>query len=157
MLSRLCPRGKPPSTHFIGGWVDPRTSLDVKEWRKISTPLTPRIEPVPSKPIAKHLAYWATWPTIWNHIQFIYLNANWIHIYICIYISFPCGLLGLKSVLSWDSLFYLYPNFLKVLNIIEHEKIYNNALRNCINISSYTSHSNFLNDNASYSQIKRIK
>ena len=27
-----------PGTHFIGGWVDLRTSLDTKEWRKISTP-----------------------------------------------------------------------------------------------------------------------
>ena len=44
-LGRLYPPGK-----FPGGWVDPRASLDTKEWRKISNPPTPGIEPGPSSP-----------------------------------------------------------------------------------------------------------
>ena len=36
---------KAPDTHFIGGWVAPSTSLDMKEWRKIYTPLTPGSNP----------------------------------------------------------------------------------------------------------------
>ena len=36
-LGRLYQR-KAPGTHFTGGWVDLRTSLDTKEQRKISTP-----------------------------------------------------------------------------------------------------------------------
>ena len=44
-LGRLYPRGKTTVLIFIGGWMDPRTSLDTKAWRKISTPSTPGIEP----------------------------------------------------------------------------------------------------------------
>ena len=36
--------GKSHRYSFLGGWVFPRTSLDT-EWRKISIPLTPGIEP----------------------------------------------------------------------------------------------------------------
>ena len=39
------PTGKASDTHFIGGWMNPRNSLDTKECRKISTLPTPRIEP----------------------------------------------------------------------------------------------------------------
>ena len=39
-----------PCTHFILGWVDPRTSLNTKEWRKISIPPTPGIEPKTCSP-----------------------------------------------------------------------------------------------------------
>ena len=49
-LDCLYPPGKAPSTHSIGGWVNPRISLDTKEWRKISTPPTPGIEPGPCRP-----------------------------------------------------------------------------------------------------------
>ena len=34
-----------PDTHFTGGYVEPRTSMDTKEWTKISTTLPPGIEP----------------------------------------------------------------------------------------------------------------
>ena len=37
-LGSLYHPGKAPGTHFVGGWVDSRTSLDTKEWRK-SPPL----------------------------------------------------------------------------------------------------------------------
>jgi hypothetical protein len=33
----LYPRGKSPDTHWIGGWVDPRASLDDVEKRKFLT------------------------------------------------------------------------------------------------------------------------
>ena len=46
-----------PDTHFIVGWVDPRSGLDTKRWRK-SPPLWTRAV----KHVAKRLASWATWP-----------------------------------------------------------------------------------------------
>jgi hypothetical protein len=33
----LYPRGKSPGTHWIGGWVDPRSGLDDLEKRKVLT------------------------------------------------------------------------------------------------------------------------
>ena len=48
-LVRLYPRGNSPVL-ILGGWVDPRASLDTKKWRKMSTPPTPGIEPGPSSP-----------------------------------------------------------------------------------------------------------
>ena len=50
--------GKAPGTHFIEGWVEPRTSLDSKEWRKISTPRTRA-----AQLLSKCVAAWATYPT----------------------------------------------------------------------------------------------
>ena len=44
-----------PSTHFIWGWEDPRTSLDMKEYKKISTPPTPEIKPDLSSPLPSAL------------------------------------------------------------------------------------------------------
>jgi hypothetical protein len=35
----LYPRGKKPSTHWIGGWVGPRADLDTEARRKILLPL----------------------------------------------------------------------------------------------------------------------
>jgi hypothetical protein len=34
-VGRITPRGKALGTHWIGGWVAPRTGLDVVERRKI--------------------------------------------------------------------------------------------------------------------------
>ena len=48
-MCHLYPPWKVPGTHFIGGSVDPRTSLDMRKWRKIPAPLTPRIKPGPSR------------------------------------------------------------------------------------------------------------
>jgi hypothetical protein len=44
----VCPRGKAPSTHWIGGWVDLGTGLDIVEKDKI-LPLL-EIEPRLSSP-----------------------------------------------------------------------------------------------------------
>ena len=60
-LGRPYPRGN-PGTHFIGGWENPRTSLDTKAWRKISIPLRHPGSNLSHQPVAKHLAGWATWP-----------------------------------------------------------------------------------------------
>ena len=49
MLGSLYSR-ESPGTRFTGSWVDSRTSLDIEERRKISTPLTPGIEPGLSSP-----------------------------------------------------------------------------------------------------------
>ena len=57
------PQRKAPGTHFIGGWVDIRTSLDTKERRKISTPSDSRGRTWAVQPVAQQLAAWATWPT----------------------------------------------------------------------------------------------
>ena len=69
------PPGKAPGTHFIGGWVDPRTSLDI-EWRKISTPSNNRDQCQAVQPRIKSLAVWATWTVIkyWQNMCFIDFN-----------------------------------------------------------------------------------
>ena len=64
--------GKSSSIHFIGGWVDPRTRLDMKEWRKIFTPSDIRDRTRAVQPIAKWLAAWAIWP-IYNEDTFTFL------------------------------------------------------------------------------------
>ena len=48
---------KAPGTHFLVGYMDPRTSLDTRHERtkKISTPPTPGIEPGPSSPLSSAL------------------------------------------------------------------------------------------------------
>jgi hypothetical protein len=49
---RLIPRERAPGTHWIGGWVGPRTVLDAEVKRKIpsprrkSNPRTPNVQPV---------------------------------------------------------------------------------------------------------------
>jgi hypothetical protein len=45
---RLTPGERAPDSHLIGGWVGPRTGLDVVQKRKI-LPL-PEIQPRPSSP-----------------------------------------------------------------------------------------------------------
>jgi hypothetical protein len=35
---RFTPRERPPTTHWIGGWVGPRASLDMGSKRKIPSP-----------------------------------------------------------------------------------------------------------------------
>ena len=57
-----------PGTHFIGGWVDPRTSLNTKEWWKISTPSDTRDWTRAVHSVAKRLAAWAIWPATINRI-----------------------------------------------------------------------------------------
>ena len=48
--------------NLIGGWVDLRTSLDTKEWRKISTPSVTQARTRVVQPAAQRLAAWATCP-----------------------------------------------------------------------------------------------
>jgi hypothetical protein len=45
---RLTPGERAPGTHWIGGWVGPRTGLDIVEKRNIL--LLPAIQPPPSSP-----------------------------------------------------------------------------------------------------------
>ena len=58
--------GKFPGTHFKGGWVDSRASLDTKDWRKISTPKTHGIEPGASSP----------WPSRLSHLAVLLLRLR---------------------------------------------------------------------------------
>jgi hypothetical protein len=44
-LDALLPQERAPSSHWIGGWVGPRASLDTEEKRKISTLSLTGIEP----------------------------------------------------------------------------------------------------------------
>jgi hypothetical protein len=57
---RFAPRERAPSTHYIGGWVDPRVVLDAVVKRKIPSP---RREPNPKtpivQPVAQHYTDWA--------------------------------------------------------------------------------------------------
>jgi hypothetical protein len=60
-LRPLYPQGKSPSTHWIGGCVDPRAVLDAVVKRKIpssrreSNPITPIVQPV-AQPIPTELS-----------------------------------------------------------------------------------------------------
>jgi hypothetical protein len=51
-LAALPPRERAPDTHWVGGWVDPRTVLDAVVKRKIPSPRresnheTPIVQPV---------------------------------------------------------------------------------------------------------------
>ena len=53
-----------PRYSFLGGWVDPRNSLDTKDWKKISTVSDTRDRTRAVQLIAKRLAAWATWPKV---------------------------------------------------------------------------------------------
>jgi hypothetical protein len=46
---RFTPKERAPSTHWIGGWVDPRASLDDMEKRKFLTPSVLELQPVASR------------------------------------------------------------------------------------------------------------
>ena len=50
-----------PDTHFIVGWVDPRSSLDTKEWENLH-PSDTRDRTLIVEPVTKRLVAWAIWP-----------------------------------------------------------------------------------------------
>jgi hypothetical protein len=57
----LQPRGKDPSTHWTGGWVNPRVSLDAEAREKIVSPL-PGIEPRSlGLPVRSQTLYWLSY------------------------------------------------------------------------------------------------
>ena len=77
-----------PGTHIIVGWVDPRSSLDTKEWRKSPTLRHPGSNPG-RRARSQSLAAWATWPLkktmTWiqsplSHLKELY---NYIHCNVC--------------------------------------------------------------------------
>ena len=64
-----------PGTYFTGGWVDPRTSLDTKEQRKISTLPLPGIDPEPSSSWSS-----AIWPTLFISTCFYFRISDLVKI-----------------------------------------------------------------------------
>ena len=76
--------GFTPGTHIIVGWVDPRSSLDTKEWRK-SAPL----RHPGHKARSQRLAAWATWPLkktmtwIQSPLSHLKETYNYIHCNVC--------------------------------------------------------------------------
>ena len=63
LLGHWIPRGKPPGTHFIGGWVGQSGHEGVK---KNLHPSDTRDRTRAVQPVVKRLAAWATWPTKLN-------------------------------------------------------------------------------------------
>ena len=80
MLSHLYP-GKAPGTHFIGGWVDPRTSLDTKGVKKNLYPSDTQDRTWAIQPVAKHLTAWATLLTV------LYLNSKLLNTFLFWYLK----------------------------------------------------------------------
>jgi hypothetical protein len=57
---RFTPRKEPPSTHFIGGWVDPRAGLDYMEkWKFFTLPRLELLLPLVVQPVASCYTDWA--------------------------------------------------------------------------------------------------
>jgi hypothetical protein len=54
------PPEKTPRTHWIGGWMDPRSSLDDLEKRKFLTPLGLNSDPSVVQPVASRYTDYAT-------------------------------------------------------------------------------------------------
>jgi hypothetical protein len=60
------PGERVPSTHWIGGWMDPRASLDDVGKRKFLTPLRLELRPL-SYPSCSQLLYWLRYPSSCIH------------------------------------------------------------------------------------------
>jgi hypothetical protein len=53
------PPGKAPGTHFIGGWVDPRTSLDnMEKWKFFTLKGLELPPPLVVQPVASRYTDW---------------------------------------------------------------------------------------------------
>jgi hypothetical protein len=56
----LYPRERDPSTHFIGGWVDPRAGLDdMEKWKFLTLPGLELPPPMVGQPVASRYTDWA--------------------------------------------------------------------------------------------------
>jgi hypothetical protein len=58
---RFIPVERSPGTHWIGGWVDPRASLDDLEDRKFLTLPRLKLRPL-GRPARSHLSYRLSYP-----------------------------------------------------------------------------------------------
>ena len=96
MLGHLYPCGN-SGTQFTRGWVDPRTCLDMKEWRKISD-TQDRTWAI--QLIVKHLAAWATWLAAFSN-TYSKFSTSIIFLFFFLFCS-----LYRASVELWTSLIY---------------------------------------------------
>jgi hypothetical protein len=68
---RFTPGERAPSTHWLGGWLDPRAGLDDVEKRKLLTPRDSNFNPSLVQPVASRYTDYA----IELHM-YIYLNMG---------------------------------------------------------------------------------
>jgi hypothetical protein len=65
----LCPRGKTPGTHWIGGWVGPRACVDDEERRKFLTLPRFKLQPSFIQPVASHYTDYTVDPYLHSFIR----------------------------------------------------------------------------------------
>jgi hypothetical protein len=76
MPQPVYPQEKIPGTHWIGGWVDPRTGLDNVEKRKFLTLLEQELNPSAIQPIASHYTNYFG-PALHSVSQETFFHSSW--------------------------------------------------------------------------------
>jgi hypothetical protein len=72
MSGQLYPWDITPSTHFIGGWVDPRASVDdMEKWTFFTLPGLELPPPLVVQPVASRYTDWAIPAMVqkWNNFK----------------------------------------------------------------------------------------
>jgi hypothetical protein len=102
--SHFTPRERAPGTHWIGGWVGPRTNLDCVERRKVLPILGLELRPI-GCPACRQSSYRLHYPSVhdrinWNILQCLY--GILIGFYLCQYSSetVPCVSHSFSSICS---------------------------------------------------------